>query len=183
MKVLSCTEVNMAQIRITQKFAGDVKQKSLILPEDTVHMLDDWFIDRIYISRKKVAIATHANSLLTFFIPYAEAGGAKNIVSCIPVLIKEFLYNHELTEFVKDLDIIFNGSIQYCKTVDRAILGHMNDFKNMIKGTIMPQYTTQHNWDQLNDEINNMPICINKKDYYYPKELFIKYLTRIIDIK
>ena len=69
----------MPQFRFTQKFAADCKIKQLHEPTSTIHPLDDWFIDRLIINRKKIAIITHGKSTFTFFIPYAEAGGAKQM--------------------------------------------------------------------------------------------------------
>jgi hypothetical protein len=66
----------MPQLRLTQKFAKDIKVESLIEPPPISKLLDDWAIDRIIIMRKKIAIITHVKSLLTFFVSYNEIGGA-----------------------------------------------------------------------------------------------------------
>ena len=64
----------MPQFRLTKKYADDYRLKTLLNPQEVLHPLDDWFIDVMRIKRKKIAIATHAKSTFTFFIPYAEVG-------------------------------------------------------------------------------------------------------------
>ena len=64
----------MVQFRLTKKFATDIRVTQLTSPCDVTLILDDWFIDVIRVKRKKVAIATHAKSLITFLLPYEQAG-------------------------------------------------------------------------------------------------------------
>ena len=42
----------MPQFRLTQKFATDCKIKQLFEPVNTIHPLDDWFIDSLIVDRK-----------------------------------------------------------------------------------------------------------------------------------
>lgn len=86
----------MPQFRLTQKYAKDCRISALSDPQPVNHPLDDWFIDVIRVNRKKIAMATHAQSTFTLFIPYAEVGGAAAIPDCIGNLLKEFLYHHDL---------------------------------------------------------------------------------------
>ena len=56
----------MIQFRLTKKFAHDCKIIKLSDPIATEHPLDDWFIDRMIVDRKKIAIITHAKTAFTF---------------------------------------------------------------------------------------------------------------------
>ncbi len=85
----------MAQFRITQKFSTDSKIPPLVTSRAALSLLDDWVIDVLCIQRKKVALVTHARSLLKFLIPYAQVGGAKYIPQCIPVCLQQFLYDYD----------------------------------------------------------------------------------------
>lgn len=80
----------MPQFRLTQKYAKDYKIKELSEPAVIAHPLDDWFIDVIRANRKKIAMVTHAQSTLTFFIPYSEAGGAIFIPKHIVFRLRNF---------------------------------------------------------------------------------------------
>ena len=84
----------MPQFRLTQKVANDCKIKQLLEPVHTTHVLDDWFVDRMIMFHKKIAVITHAKSTFTFFIPYAEAGGAKKL---------PFYFSHKLRNFFSAL--------------------------------------------------------------------------------
>jgi hypothetical protein len=117
------------QFRLTQKFATDCKIKQLPEPAATENPLDDWFIDRLIIDRKKVAMITHAKSTFTFFTPYADAGGAKSIIDYFKCQLKELFLANSLPTLALEVDKLFVGKPVYTKTVDRKILGHMNDFR------------------------------------------------------
>jgi hypothetical protein len=88
--------ITMAQFRLTKKFAADIKVSKLESPALQTTRFDDWFIDVIRVQRKKVAMATHAKSLLTFLLPYKQVGGAKSVPNCITVSLKKFLNENDL---------------------------------------------------------------------------------------
>jgi hypothetical protein len=117
------------QFRLTQKFATDCKIKQLVEPVMTAHPLDDWFIDRLIIDRKKVAMITHGKSTFSFFIPYADAGGAKNLIDYFKGQLKGLFLRNSLSALALEVDKIFAEEPVFTKTVDRKILGHMNDFR------------------------------------------------------
>ena len=60
----------MVQIRLTKKFVNDLKIKSLPAPKPVISVFDDWIIDNLILNRKKIAMATHVETRLTFFFPY-----------------------------------------------------------------------------------------------------------------
>lgn len=83
-------DVYMSQFRLTKKFAADLNITQFSSPCLVTSIFDDWFIDMMRVHRKKVAIATHATSLLTFLLPYQDIGGAKSVPDCIGVLLGIF---------------------------------------------------------------------------------------------
>ena len=106
----------MAQFRLTKKFATDLKVNKLASPALQTTRFDDWFIDVIRVQRKKVAIATHAKSLLTFLLPYEQVGGAKSVPGCIAASLKKFLNENDLDANVGQVDEIFLDPPVFCKT-------------------------------------------------------------------
>lgn len=56
-------------------------------------------------------MATHAQSVFTFFIPYAEVVGAASVPECIGILLKEFLYNQDLSEWAEQIESLENRYI------------------------------------------------------------------------
>ena len=160
----------MPQFRLTQKFATDCKIKRLYEPVITTHPLDDWFIDRIIIDRKKIAMITHAKSTFTFFIPYADAGGAKGMIAYFKNQLKEFFQQNSLPALALEVDKLFTSELIYTKTVDRKILGHMNDFRRCSEPYPGDPYPID--WLDKAECINNMPINAGSRDSSYPLERF-----------
>lgn len=161
----------MAQLRLTKKFATDMKVSKLELPSLVTAILDDWFIDIIRVQRKKVAMVTHAKSLLTFLLPYEKVGGAKFVPDAIAVLLKKFLKESELNVSEEQINQIFSISHVFCKTDNRKVLGHMNDFKRCIEVGIHYDGLSFDaiKWDDIMHSINNMPI--GTQDYKYATEI------------
>lgn len=152
--------VIVAQFRLTKKFSTDLKVNKLESPALQTTRFDDWFIDVIRVQRKKVAIATHAKSLLTFLLPYEQVGRAKSVPDCIAVSLKRFLNENDLDANVGKVDEIFLDPPVFCKTDNRKVLGHMNDFKRCIEVGIYHKGLKFDaiDWDDVMHSINNMPI-------------------------
>lgn len=153
------------QFRLTQKYAADCRISHLLTPCDTLHPLDDWFIDVIRVRRKKVSMVTHAKSAYTLFIPYAEAGGAKGISQHIKVPLEKFLYRHDLSVHIKQVEQLFNSTPVFCKTVDRKILGHMNDFKRCA-GYMLER--DPPDFERAEQMISHPPLTLDLKGCTYP---------------
>jgi hypothetical protein len=93
----------MAQFRLTQQFARDLKVIIDESPDATPHPLDDWIADAdvLRVERKKVAIVTHVQTLISFIFPYHAVGGAKNVLEFLPLDIEEYLRSvipHHISE-------------------------------------------------------------------------------------
>lgn len=155
----------MPQFRLTKKFATDCNIKTLAEPSSTSNPLDDWFIDRIIANRKKIAIITHAKTTFTFFIPYNEAGGAKNIINCFKLKLKNMFRNNSLFALALAVENLFAEELTFTKTVDKKILGNMNDFKFI--GAPHPD-DIKKDWDETAERINNMPVDVTSRACSYP---------------
>ena|SRR5260221_7221418 len=160
----------MPQFRLTQKFATDCKIKQLLEPATTSHPLDDWFIDRMIADRKKIAMITHGKSTFTIFIPYADAGGAKGLIAYFKNQLRDIFERNSLPALAMEVEKLFTGETIFTKTVDRKILGHMNDFKYCAG----PYEGDPHpvDWHDTAERINNMPTKGGEQDYIYPIERF-----------
>ena len=161
----------MAQFRLTKKFATDIRATKLAQPNPVSRILDDWFIDVIRVQRKKVAMATHAKSLLTFLLPYEEVGGAKSVPDGVGVLLDMFLRENDLDVGEGQVEKIFSEPPTFCKTDNRKVLGHMNDFKNCVQATVFHHDMNFHdiNWDEVMHSINHTPV--NMQGYTYPIDI------------
>jgi hypothetical protein len=169
----------MPILRLTQKFAKDIKVNKLLEPPQVSKILDDWAIDRLTIKRKKIAIITHARSYLTFFIPYTDVGGAKNIPECIGILLSQWLNDQDLWGLGEQAANLFQDKIvTYCKTVDRKLLGHMNDFKKGVEARVYYHHKDfpDINWDEESELINDIPITIANNKCTTPERLMLHLL-------
>jgi hypothetical protein len=160
----------MPQFRLTKKFANDCKIQQLLEPTITKHPLDDWFIDYMLAYRKKIAVITHAKTAFTFFISYSEAGGAKNIIPCFKNKLRQFFETHSLSTLALETEKLFAGKHIYTKTVDRKILGNMNDFIRCA--TPYSDETSPIDWQERMTKTNMMPIYACKPNGFYPLERF-----------
>lgn len=104
----------MPQFRLTKKFAADCKIIPLETPLLVSNVFDDWVIDVIRITRKKVAIVTHVTSVLTFLIPYVPAYIEKCLI--------EWLKARQLDQATKEVNLFFQGSLYFNKTENRQVL-------------------------------------------------------------
>ena len=168
----------MAQFRITQKFSADSKIHSLANPRVATSLLDDWVIDVLRIHRKKVAFVTNVGSLLTFLVPYAQVGGAKNIPDCISICLQQFLCDHDFAEYVQEMERVFAESPVFCKVDHRRMIGHMTDFKRSIAAHVFSVPFDEINWTGLSEIINNTLVNWKPEGYTRPIELMKRLLVQ-----
>lgn len=166
----------MAQFRLTKKYADDLKVSKLALPTPVTPIYDDWVIDVIRVQRKKVAMMTHVKSLLTFLLPYEEVGGAKSVPDCIGVLLDAFVRENDLEIAENQIEKIFSTPPTFCKTDNRKVLGHMNDFKSCVQAFVAHYggNFVDIDWDDVMHSVNNTLVGV--QGYGRPieiaKELF-----------
>jgi hypothetical protein len=172
----------MPQFRITQKFSKDLKIKILDEPSSNLTYLDDWFIDVIRIDRKKVAFITHANTLLSFLIPYSHVGGVSKVPLAIKGQLLKFVVNNKFPQYQEQIVTIFDKDIVYCKTKDRSVLGHMNDFKVFIEGYTYKVSFDKIDWDAMMVQLNNTLAGDSKGGYNRPIDLMLDFLKKSIKL-
>jgi hypothetical protein len=83
---------------------------------------------------------THGKSAFTFFIPYTDASGAKGMIDYFRGQLKEQLIRNSLPALALEVDRLFKDEPTYTKTVDRKILGHMNDFRRCSEAYLGDPY-------------------------------------------
>lgn len=164
----------MPQLRLTAKFAKDMKVEKLENPADIVPVVDDWVIDVIRIHRKKVALITHFSTKISFLIPYAEVGGARSIPECIPAVWQAMLLDKGLEKLAHQVEPVFAGPISFCKTNDRSVLGHMNDFKH----TIECMAAMGDDLDKIISLLHKTPMKCESSAYKTPIELLRAFAHR-----
>lgn len=172
----------MPQFRLTQKYAKDCHMTILAEPEPVDHPLDDWFVDVMRVDRKKIAMVTHAQSTFTFLIPYAEVKKATAVPEYMSRLLVKFLQEQNLSQWVEQAALLFSGSKRFCKTADRKILAHMNDFKRCVDGFTKYSPICEHpiRWEQVANMINEMPVNFSvANQYIFPKEMLKNLIAHV----
>ncbi len=163
----------MAQFRLTHKFASDLKVSLREFPNPQNHPLGDWICDVFRVDRRKVALVTHAETLISFLFPYREIGGVKNVLGFLPIELESFLMEKGLGDWIPSALEIFHQEPVFTKTKDRKALGHMNDFKNMI---LYSKYNCNDElyWHDISAELRKTPMIIHGK-FTNPNEVFSLY--------
>jgi hypothetical protein len=168
----------MAQFRLTNKFARDLKISLDKSPTETFHPLDDWVGDVFQLGRKKVALLSQAKTFISFIFPYAEVGGAKNILEFLPIEIDEYLRDLNLESWVESTLLILNQPHVFTKTENRKVLGHMNDFKQCI---LVSCYGTETiHWHKISAMLKEVPIKMGTS-YETPRDLLVSSLNKSPD--
>ena len=168
----------MVQIRLTKKFVNDLKIKSLPAPKPVISVFDDWIIDNLILNRKKIAMATHVETRLTFFFPYILIGGAKNVAGFISAEIEGFIEKNKLKKQSKELNTLFEN-INYCaNTADKSLIANMTDLKKMFLAHTHDCKFEEIHWHDINDEVNNIIISFKSSNekYVSPNERMINLL-------
>lgn len=170
----------MAQLRLTRKFAKDLHITKLQEPQETTSIFDDWVVDVIRVQRKKVAMVTHVKSYLPFFLPYCEIGGANNIIHALVRSLTLWLLENGYSRYRQPMCDLFAGRPAFCKTANRKVLGHMNDYKRCAPFVWLDTPFDKINWFEAREMLENMPITVEHSRIAYPtpKSLMLDLLDR-----
>jgi hypothetical protein len=112
--ILRCTAKVLALLSVPPAALHEVK------PHD-----DDWYLNLIWIERRKCLLLTHAGTLFPIFVADIRKGDITPIGPYIADLVKAELLSEEL-----DLDTLGSldrDGVRLAKTASRSILGVMND--------------------------------------------------------
>jgi hypothetical protein len=168
----------MPQFRLTQKVATACKLKELQEPKNFTHLLDDWFMDVVQISRHKVVMFVHGQSLFTFLVPYGSLKSVITAPAYLHNILRDFLKGLGLSDRQSQLEKVFEGPVIFCKTKDPRVLGHMNDFKRALR-FYLPNVGDAKDMEKLGyvqESINETPMDYGVKDYDNPGRRFLKLL-------
>ena len=81
---------------------------------------------------KKIGMATHTSTLVTFVFPYAQVGGAQGILELVPVEIEDYLLKLGLDKWIPSTRDMFCQQPTFTRTCHKMVLGCMNRFKTDI---------------------------------------------------
>jgi hypothetical protein len=169
----------MLQLRLTQKFAKDLHITVLTEPRAVASIFDDWVIDVVRVQRKKVAMMVHVKSLLPFFIPYQNVGGAHNISQAFGMLLSGWVIKKGYTKHCRAISELFSQPVTFCKTADRKVLGHMNDFKRCAPFAWQDVGFDNINWEEQTNNLSDMPITMcSQLAFSSPGRLMLDLLER-----
>lgn len=163
----------MLQLRLTQKAAKDLKVTTLEVPVAQDNLFNDWFINVFVAKRKKVIIFTHCLTKLSFFSLYSEVGGYKNLPTALKIHLTKYLEKIGYSNLQMQIEALFDGAHKYCKTIDKKVLSHMNDFVHGVKGYIEYANIKGHqlDWEDITRRIQDTPM--NSMGFIKPTELFV----------
>ncbi|MFI4938094.1 MAG: DUF6933 domain-containing protein [Candidatus Berkiellales bacterium] len=163
----------MLQLRLTQNIAKDLKVDKLEEPVDPTNPFNDWFLNVFIVNRKKIAIFTHGLTKLSFFAHYSDIGGAKNLPVALRRHLTKYLKKINYSNLQGQVDSLFDGNYIFCKTVDKTVLGHMNDFIHAVKVHIEFSNTTGEHigWEEITKRVQDTPM--NSIGFTTPAELFV----------
>ena len=168
----------MLQFRLTQKFAKDCRLNKLLAPIERVHFFDDWVIDVVNVLRRKVAMVIHVKTLLTFYIPYADVGGAKHVIKAIPIKLEYYLNKIEMGQYVPFIKhALSTENLMMTKTSNRNILGHMNDFKRCFLDKSYFTCFEKIDFEDIMMKTSKIMVKFKGGDYTTPQNLVQKYLN------
>lgn len=154
-------------IHITEKMNKKIKCGTAGIAETEVGAHLRWYANVFTARRAQYIVTTNAASLFSI-VSYGRG------VTDVNSYLKQFAGSLGEYLIALDMRMIFErvimpntGSVTFCKTADRSVLGSMNDMVNMSK--IMIDMKDASPWD-LTDAINETPFGALK--YGIPKEVF-----------
>lgn len=92
---------------------------------------DDWYLNLIWIERRKCLLLTHAGTLFPVFAAHVRKGEITPIGPYIAGLIEEHLRSEGLA--IETFGPLHQGDVRLAKTASRSILGVMNDAARHVR--------------------------------------------------
>ncbi len=92
---------------------------------------DDWYVNMLWLDRRKCLLVTHVGRLFTAFSPNVGVADLRRLATFVPALIE-----HELSSEGLPLDTfghLTGDDVHLEKTADRSVLGCMNDMAQVCR--------------------------------------------------
>lgn len=86
---------------------------------------DDWYLNLLWIERRKCLLLTHAGTLFPVFVADLRKADLLPIGAYVVDLVEEHLHSEGLA--ASTLGRLDRNDVHLAKTASRSILGHMND--------------------------------------------------------
>lgn len=121
--ILRCTSKVLTLLRVSAP--------ATVVAEPTE---DDWYVNLIWVDRRKCLLVTHAGTLFSVFMPNVTAAGLRPIGPPVVATIESALRAEGLP--VAAFGELGGQRVTVAKTADRRILGTMNDLTLMADHAI-----------------------------------------------
>jgi F0F1-type ATP synthase delta subunit len=143
-------------LHCTQKLLKELGNLPLQKPDVPTTGLGNWYANLLTIDRRKCILFTNEKTLYSFLVPKVKKDNLKNIVD-------EFLLNLSMNLQAEGIPIEVISKVMqeysdigFAKTVNKHVLGSMNELTFQYKDIIMNRYARieQVKALELNREIN-----------------------------
>ncbi len=157
-------------IRLSQKLCTKVKAGKLFeLPLNEDPILD-WSTQSFAVGRTQFILISNAKSLYSCVIPSKGVTSTKHLVSQFNQSVPHQLNKDGLGKAVSKLMAINLEEVQFAKSLNRSVIGSMNELIVMATTVMSIRELTL---PELNDDLNDTLLTIlgtKKGDYGRPKE-------------
>lgn len=162
-------------IRLSQKISSKVKAGRLLdMPLDGDPILD-WSTQTFAVNRIQFILISNTKSLYSCVIPGKGVTTTKHLVTRLIESVTHQLYSDSLERLVEKLKTIHFDEVQFAKSLNRSVIGSMNE-QIAMASTIMK--IRNGTLLELNDELNDNLMSIlgaKKGDYGIPKDAIATY--------
>lgn len=102
--------------------------------------LGDWYVNRLIIDRRPLALLLNARSLLTILLP---ARDLRSLPDRLPAIVGARLHRLGVRSSLIDAETAAMAPVVVAPTNDRHVLGYLNDF-----GQVLPYALSIDEWDE-----------------------------------
>jgi hypothetical protein len=140
-------------IRVTKKLAKKLKINELGDVDYEVHPLAEWYGHLFKAGRLQYIIFTNAYSLYTAVIQGKGITNTRSLLDVSFAYLDQLLRNEGCGEIMGKYITPSSGIIDICKTVNRGVLGSMNDMIFHSRYFLLEEGLTPY---ELSERINTM---------------------------
>lgn len=129
---------------------------------------DDWYLNLLWVERRKCLLITHAGTLFSVFVADVRAADLRPLAPYVTRLIESQLRAEHLP--VDVLGHLDAGKLQIAKTASRSVLGFMNDIAVHCRYHVAAEGGLgDSDIDRLNHRLRRTPH--NRGEYVTPIDL------------